>query len=150
MDVYIQFFAKHLLKMDSLKLCRQLTPILTQNRKYIIYNLVVFFFGNQVQKRLVLFSPALHFIPLHFMFVPIRFMWHGREYDLGLTSIAPLWLNLIGTSTNPDLSTCFTFIVCLLLSWVFNRSVKCKAGLSEPISTNAAFQIRFNLLNSRC
>jgi hypothetical protein len=28
-DVYIQFFAKHLLKMDSLKLYRQLTPILT-------------------------------------------------------------------------------------------------------------------------
>lgn len=45
-DEYIQFFAKHLLKMDSLKLCRQLTPILAQNRKYIIFNLVVFFWKS--------------------------------------------------------------------------------------------------------
>ena len=44
LDSRIKINEKHLLKMDSLKLCRHLTPILTRNRKYIIFNLVVFFF----------------------------------------------------------------------------------------------------------
>ncbi|MDQ0967416.1 hypothetical protein QFZ20_002819 [Flavobacterium sp. W4I14] len=67
MDVYIQFFAKHLLKMDSLKLCRQLTPILTQNRKYIIFNLVVFFFWKSDTEAFGVIQPCspLYFVTLH-------------------------------------------------------------------------------------